>query len=90
MSLAKLARTDDTRDQVVQLVEGILERPGGVWDGVRDRLAELLRPSSSAEATAASRGLQHLADLATAYEGIGPDEIAQFSQSLVGGYLDIP
>lgn len=85
MSLSKLSRTDDTREDVAQLVRDIVDKPGSAWDGARDRLAEQTQVTTAADATA-SQGLQHLADLATAYEGIAGDD---FGSSLAGGYLDM-
>lgn len=84
-----LSKWDNSRDEATQLIKDIVEKPADVWDGVRDKLAESLRPTSSVEA-AASQGLQHLADLATAHEGIapGPDDIA-FGPSLASGYLEL-
>ncbi|KAH7157685.1 hypothetical protein B0J13DRAFT_176629 [Dactylonectria estremocensis] len=89
MSLAKLSKLESSRDEAAQLIKDIVEKPGDVWDGIRDKLSEQMRPTSSVEA-AASQGLQHLADLATAHEGIAPggDEIA-FGPSLASGYLDV-
>ncbi|PHH86622.1 hypothetical protein CDD83_9977 [Cordyceps sp. RAO-2017] len=91
LSLSKLARADGTREEAARLIGEIGETaPGGHWDGVQERLAEQLRPVSSVEATA-SQGLQHLADLATAHEGIAPGEgEAVFGPSLAAGYLDVP
>ncbi|KAK7428345.1 Glucose-responsive transcription factor [Neonectria magnoliae] len=90
MSLTKLSKLDSSKEEATQLIKEILEKPGGVWDGIRDKLSEQVRPSSSVETAAASQGLQHLADLATAHEGIttGGDDIA-FGPSLASGYLDV-
>lgn len=90
LSLGKLSKADSSRDEATQLIKEIVDRPAGdQWDGVRDRLGEQLRPTSSVEATA-SQGLQHLADLATAHEGIVPGEgEVAFGPSLSSGYLDI-
>ncbi|KPM42876.1 hypothetical protein AK830_g3686 [Neonectria ditissima] len=89
MSLAKLSKLDSSKDEATQIVRDIVEKPGEAWDSIRDKLSEQMRPTSSVEA-AASQGLQHLADLATAHEGIAPggDDIA-FGPSLASGYLDI-
>ncbi|KAF4345955.1 n-terminal binuclear zn cluster-containing protein [Fusarium beomiforme] len=89
MSLAKLVKIDKSREEATQLIKDIIEKPNEMWNGVRDKLAEFLRPTSSVEA-AASQGLQHLADLATAHEGIAPggDDIS-FGPSLASGYLDM-
>ncbi|KAK1251765.1 hypothetical protein MKX07_007244 [Trichoderma sp. CBMAI-0711] len=90
MSLSKLAKMDSSREGAVRLMKEILEKPsGGHWDSVREKLTEQLRPTSSVEATA-SQGLQHLADLATAHEGIAPgsDDIT-FGPTLASGYLDV-
>ncbi|KAH6605893.1 n-terminal binuclear zn cluster-containing dna binding domain-containing [Trichoderma cornu-damae] len=90
MSLAKLSKMDSSREGAARLMKEILEKPGGGhWDSVREKLTEQLRPTSSVEATA-SQGLQHLADLATAHEGIAPgsDDIS-FGPTLASGYLDV-
>ncbi|UKZ49963.1 hypothetical protein TrVGV298_004218 [Trichoderma virens] len=90
MSLSKLSKMDSSREGAVRLMKEILEKPsGGHWDSVREKLTDQLRPTSSVEATA-SQGLQHLADLATAHEGIapGPDDIT-FGPTLASGYLDV-
>lgn len=89
MSLAKLIKLDSSREEATELVTDILDKPSGVWDGVKDKLTDQMRPASSVEA-AASQGLQHLADLATAHEGIAPgtDDI-NFGPSLASGYLDV-
>ncbi|EWG39500.1 hypothetical protein FVEG_15018 [Fusarium verticillioides 7600] len=89
MSLAKLVKIDKSREEATQLIKDIVEKPNEMWNGVRDKLSEFLRPTSSVEA-AASQGLQHLADLATAHEGIAPggDDIS-FGPSLASGYLDM-
>lgn len=90
MSLDKLSVLDSSRDGAARLLKEILDKPGAThWDGVRDKLTQLLRPASSAEA-AASQGLQHLADLATAHEVIapGPDEIP-LGPTLASGYLEV-
>lgn len=89
MSLAKLSKLESSREEATQLIKDIVEKPGDVWDGIRDKLSEQMRPTSSVEA-AASQGLQHLADLATAHEGIAPggDDFA-FGPSLASGYLDV-
>lgn len=87
MSLARLVKLDKSREEATQLSKDILDKPSGVWDSAREKLTELLQPASSAE-VAASQGLQHLADLATAHEGIAPesDDIA-YGPSLAFGYL---
>ncbi|KAM0351981.1 hypothetical protein ACHAPU_002499 [Fusarium lateritium] len=89
LSLAKLVKIDMSSEEATQLIKDIVEKPAAVWDGVREKLADHMRPTSSVEATA-SQGLQHLADLATAHEGIAPggDDIA-FGPSLASGYLDM-
>ena len=86
MSLIRLAKTED---EATELIKEITERPpGGQWDGVREKLAARLRLSSAAEA--ASQGLQHLADLATAYDGAtaAGDELP-FAAGLATGYLEV-
>ncbi|KAM5346479.1 hypothetical protein ACJ41O_009484 [Fusarium nematophilum] len=89
MSLTGLSKRESSREEATQLIKEIVEKPAGVWDGVREKLAEQTRPAAGVEATA-SQGLQHLADLATAHEGIAPgsDDIA-FGPSLASGYLDV-
>ncbi|KFA65278.1 hypothetical protein S40285_02675 [Stachybotrys chlorohalonatus IBT 40285] len=88
LSLNKLYRREDAREEASQVMKEIVENPAGVWDSVREKLTELMRPTSSAEA-AASQGLQHLADLATAHEGIPvPEDEAAFGPSLALGYLE--
>lgn len=82
-SVSEEARAEATREEATQLIKEILEKPGSVWDGVRERLAD--QASAAAEATA-GHGLQHLADLAAAYEG---GEDLTFTSSLAGGYLDL-
>ncbi|KAG8423896.1 Glucose-responsive transcription factor [Metarhizium acridum] len=86
-----LARTEATRDEAVEIIREITEKPsGGHWDGVKDKLADGLRPaSSSAAETAASQGLQHLADLATAHEGLAAGEEVPFGAALATGYLEV-
>ncbi|XEV04193.1 hypothetical protein FSHL1_009480 [Fusarium sambucinum] len=84
MSLAKLIKLDRSREEATQLIKDIIDKPATVWDGVREKLTDKLRPASSVEATA-SQGLQHLADLATAHEG---DDIP-FGPSLALGYLEM-
>ncbi|KOS19868.1 putative transcriptional regulatory protein [Escovopsis weberi] len=89
MSLARLAKTDASREGAVRVMKDILDRPpGGHWDAVRDKLTDQLRPTTTAEATA-SQGLQHLADLATAHEGIAAGDDLSFAPTLASGYLDI-
>ncbi|OAQ73722.2 C6 finger domain-containing protein [Pochonia chlamydosporia 170] len=91
MSLSKLAKTESTREEAVDIIRDIVEKSGeGHWDGVKDKLADRLRPgSSSAAEAAASQGLQHLADLATAHEGIGAGEEVPFGAALTTGYLEV-
>jgi hypothetical protein len=86
MSLATLCASERTREEAIHLIKAAVEQEAGShWDGVRDKLAELLRPTSSAEA-AASQGLQHLADLATAH---APEGDLAGAPSLAAGYLDV-
>lgn len=91
MCLGKLTKAETTREEALEVIRDIAEKPsGGHWDGVREKLAERLRPSSAAE-TAASQGLQHLADLATAsHEGIalGGEDIP-YGAALATGYLEV-
>jgi hypothetical protein len=62
LSLSRLLNQEDSREKATTLIRDLAERPGGVWDGIRDKLSDLVRPtSSSGDVT-----LQHLADLATA------------------------
>jgi hypothetical protein len=89
LSLGRLSKLEDSREEASKVIKDLLEKPAGLWDSVRDRLSDLLRPVSSVEATA-SQGLQHLADLATAHEGIPPgEEDISFGPSLSSGYLDL-
>ncbi|PHH66547.1 hypothetical protein CDD81_7022 [Ophiocordyceps australis] len=90
LSLGKLVNARSTGEKATQLVKGMLEAaPGSHWDGVKDKLADILRPASSVEATA-SQGLQHLADLATAHEGLMPGGgEGAMGQSLASGYLNL-
>ncbi|KAI6783497.1 uncharacterized protein J7T54_005526 [Emericellopsis cladophorae] len=62
LSLSRLLSHEDSREKATTLIRDLSDRPGGVWDGIRDKLSDLVRPtSSSGDVT-----LQHLADLATA------------------------
>lgn len=80
MSITELSsRTDKTRDEALALARAVVETGSDHWVGVRDRLSEVLRPATATAAAAndddvaiASHGLQHLADLATAHEGLPP------------------
>ncbi|KAG6034723.1 hypothetical protein E4U41_006404 [Claviceps citrina] len=93
MALGELIKADATRDEIVDIINGIAEKPsGGHWDGVRDRLTEIARPASSSggpgpDTSAASQSLQHLADLATAHEG-GTGGDASSGPTLATGYLE--
>ncbi|KJZ73181.1 hypothetical protein HIM_07378 [Hirsutella minnesotensis 3608] len=95
LSLSKLIKADRSREEATQLIKEISEKAAGShWDGVQERLSEL-RTASSVEATA-SQGLQHLADLATAHEGVAPGEgivpgegELAFGPSLASGYLEV-
>jgi hypothetical protein len=89
LSLNKLSKLESSREEAGKVIKEILDKPAGLWDSVREKLAEQLRPVSSVEATA-SQGLQHLADLATAHEVIAPggDDIS-FGPSLASGYLEV-
>lgn len=91
MSLRKLARTEATREEAAEIIKEITEKPsGGHWDGVKDKLVDGLRPaSSSAVEAAASQGLQHLADLATASECLAAGEEVPFGAALTTGYLEV-
>ncbi|RFN46196.1 n-terminal binuclear zn cluster-containing DNA-containing protein [Fusarium flagelliforme] len=86
VSLAKLIKMDRSREEATQLIKDVVDKPATIWDIIREKLAEQLRPTSSVEASTASQGLQHLADLATAHEG--GDDIA-FGPSLALGYLEM-
>jgi hypothetical protein len=89
LSFTKLSKLESSREEAGKLIKEILDKPAGLWDSVREKLADLLRPASTAEATA-SQGLQHLADLATAHEGIAPGgEEISFGPSLASGYLEV-
>ncbi|KAI8223995.1 putative transcriptional regulatory protein [Colletotrichum sp. SAR 10_96] len=76
--LVELAKVDKTKEEATRLLGDFRDSslPTSVFDGlVRDKIADHLRPSTiasttaasvpSAMETAASQGLQHLADLAT-------------------------
>lgn len=83
MALSRLSRAERTRDEAAQLMKDVLDRPGVVWDGIRDKLSsEQTRPTSSSAEVA---NLQHLADLATAHQGLATDSSAE--PSLTHGYL---
>lgn len=94
MALAQLAKVDGAQqEEALVLVKEIVDpASGSVWDGVRDKLAELLRPSSSdaassAAAAANKQNLQHLADLATAHAPPA-DADAGAAASIATGYLE--
>ncbi len=87
MALHRLAKYDSAREEAIQLTREILDKPGTVWDGIRDKLTEQMRPTSSSAAEDAA-SLQHLADLATAHQGVaatGDDGVP--GPSLAQGYL---
>lgn len=76
LTLVELAKVDKTKEDATRLLGEFRDSslPASVFDGlVRDKIADHLRPSTSAAAAsapsameaAASQGLQHLADLAT-------------------------
>lgn len=91
MALGELIKADATREEVIDIIRDIAEKPsGGHWDGVRDKLTELTRPTSSSGGldAAASQGLQHLADLATAHEGSTGEEAPPLGSALAAGYLE--
>lgn len=91
MALGELIKADATREEIIDIIRGIAEKPsGGHWDGVRDKLTEFTRPKSSSGGldTAASQGLQHLADLATAHEGGTGEEAPPLGSALATGYLE--
>ena len=85
MALSKLSRFDSSREEAIQLTREILDKSGTVWDGIRDKLTEQMRPTSSSGDAAS---LQHLADLATAHQGVAAtsDDNAP-APSLAQGYL---
>lgn len=85
MALSKLSKFDSSREEAVQLTKEILDKSGTVWDGIRDKLTEQMRPTSSSGDAAS---LQHLADLATAHQGVAAtsDDNAP-GPSLAQGYL---
>ncbi|KAG6014705.1 hypothetical protein E4U43_006242 [Claviceps pusilla] len=90
MALGELIKADVTREEITDIIKGIVGKPsGGHWDSVRDKLMEIIRttPSLGGPDTAASHGLQHLADLATAHEGGAGDE-APLGSTLATGYLE--
>lgn len=87
MALYKLSKFDSSREEAVQLTRDILDKSGTVWDGIRDKLTEQMRPTSSSGDAAS---LQHLADLATAHQGVAAtsDDNAP-GPSLAQGYLTV-
>lgn len=120
MALSRLARhgVDDDRNpalssdanppapraEAVQLMRDVLDRPGSVWDAIRDRLADQQAAATSsggrpdtAESGVDAASLQRLADLATGHNhDIAPphDQTAEDADaaeplSLVQGYLAI-
>lgn len=86
LALAALSKMEGSREEAANLTKRILDNQDVVWDGIRDRLQDQMRPTSSSAVDAAT--LQHLADLATAHQGgpgaAGNDEAAN---SLAQGYL---
>ncbi|KAG6277341.1 hypothetical protein E4U48_001130 [Claviceps purpurea] len=89
MALGELIKADVTREETVDIIKDIAGKPsGGHWDGVRDKLMDIIRTASLEEPDAAtSHGLQHLADLATAHEGVKGEE-APSGPTLATGYLE--
>jgi hypothetical protein len=74
LCLMSLKKVDKSRDEANKLLQDLLDSPASsVWETlVHDKIAQQLRPVAgqalvpSAAEAAASQGLQHLADLATA------------------------
>jgi len=86
MALSKLSKLDRSREEAVQLTKEILEKQGIVWDSIKDKLTEQMRPTSSGDAAS----LQHLADLATAHQAVAAtsDDNAP-GPSLAQGYMPV-
>ncbi|KAG5921688.1 hypothetical protein E4U42_005766 [Claviceps africana] len=93
MALGELIKADVTREEIADIIRDVVGKPsGGHWDSVREKLTETLRTTTGSVGgvgpdTAASQGLQHLADLATAHEGGAADE-APLGTTLAAGYLE--
>lgn len=91
LALSNLSKMEGSREEAANLTRSIVDNPGVVWDSIRDRLQDQMRPTSSSAVDAAT--LQHLADLATAHQGspgaagAGGDESAAGGNSLAQGYL---
>ncbi|KAF4122706.1 Fungal specific transcription factor domain [Geosmithia morbida] len=92
LALSWLSRNEGSRDEALQLMRDLLERPGGVWDSIRDRLAD--QASRPAPLTGDAASLQHLADLATTGQKEGAENAGATGKmaypSLIQGYLTIP
>ncbi|KAK2061600.1 hypothetical protein LY76DRAFT_507577 [Colletotrichum caudatum] len=98
--LVELAKVDKTKEDATRLLGEFRDSslPASVFDGlVRDKIADHLRPSTSAAAAsapsaieaAASQGLQHLADLATlSSAAVGKTESA-FTYRTAPNYEDM-
>jgi hypothetical protein len=87
MALSKLSKLDRSHEEAVQLTKEILEKQGIVWDSIKDKVTEQMRPTSSSGDAAS---LQHLADLATAHQGVAAtgDDNAP-GPSLAQGYMPV-
>jgi hypothetical protein len=85
-ALSILSKNEESREAALGLNKEILDKPGGIWDSIRDKLLDQARPTSSGDAGP----LQHLADLAAVHHDVntGGDD-ASHSWSLAGGYLQL-
>lgn len=84
-ALSKLSSSDESREEALKLNKEILDKPGGIWDSIRDKLLDQARPTSSGDAGS----LQHLADLAAAHHEAGMGDESGHLLSLAGGYLQL-
>lgn len=85
-ALSVLSKNEESREEALRLNKEILDKPGGIWDSIRDKLLDQARPTSSGDAAS----LQHLADLAAAHHDVSlGGEEATHSWSLAGGYLQL-
>lgn len=83
---AKLINIDSCRDEAGQLSREILEKQGGVWDVIRDKISDLVRLATLGDAA----GLQRLADLATSNQSVATGSEGQGAgSSFSQGYLQL-